>query len=452
MSQGEKGGPKVVGRAHGSPTKDFFVRMITRDISLADCILDLLDNSIDGARRSIKRTGAQPSSQPLTGYSATLAIDESKLQVVDNCGGIALNDAIDYAFHFGRRKDAPKDVDYSIGLYGIGMKRAIFKIGRKARIESKAPGEAFSVDVDVDTWEADDSDWDFDLGHMDPSKELGTRILIESLYPQIAAAFADKSFANELIRTIARDYAFIIGKGFSVTVGAVTVPHFDYSLKEGEGVESAIVEYAEDGVRVRIVAGLMNDLSDEVPEELRPDETDPYGWYVVCNDRVVLAGDKSEMTIWGHQNYRVWHNQYNGFAGFVFFDSEDPKKLPWTTTKREVDVGDPLYLRAVGRMKELTDVFVAYTNQRKVDLPAAKKLESATTFVQVSSVPGNARPMRLPRVAGAASGVDQTTISYRKPRIEIKEVAEALGDASMPAREVGKRTFEYFRREEMGKS
>ena len=38
-------------KADASPTKEFFVNMITRDISLQDCILDLLDNSVDGARR-----------------------------------------------------------------------------------------------------------------------------------------------------------------------------------------------------------------------------------------------------------------------------------------------------------------------------------------------------------------------------------------------------------------
>ena len=30
------------------PTKAFFVRMLTRDIELADAILDLLDNCVDG--------------------------------------------------------------------------------------------------------------------------------------------------------------------------------------------------------------------------------------------------------------------------------------------------------------------------------------------------------------------------------------------------------------------
>lgn len=35
----------------GNPTKKFFIEMITRDISIEDAIVDLLDNSIDGANR-----------------------------------------------------------------------------------------------------------------------------------------------------------------------------------------------------------------------------------------------------------------------------------------------------------------------------------------------------------------------------------------------------------------
>lgn len=35
----------------GNPTKKFFIDMITRDISIEDAIIDLLDNSIDGANR-----------------------------------------------------------------------------------------------------------------------------------------------------------------------------------------------------------------------------------------------------------------------------------------------------------------------------------------------------------------------------------------------------------------
>ena len=34
--------------ANGSPTKEFFVEMMTRDIELNDAILELLDNCLDG--------------------------------------------------------------------------------------------------------------------------------------------------------------------------------------------------------------------------------------------------------------------------------------------------------------------------------------------------------------------------------------------------------------------
>jgi len=439
-------------KVHGSPTKDFFVRMITRDITLADCILDLLDNSIDGARRSLVREKKDASgSSALVGYGASIDMSEQRFAIDDNCGGIGLSDAIDYAFHFGRRKDAPADVDRSIGLYGIGMKRAIFKIGRKAIVESHTSADSFSVSVDVDTWEASD-DWDFDLNDLGEESRVGTKVTIESIYPQVAAAFSDESFKNLLIKTAARDYAFIVGKGFSIEIGGTKVPHYNYNLKEGEEVESAVLEYKDGDVNVRIVAGLANELADDIPEDLRPDETDPYGWYVICNDRVVLAGDKTEKTVWGHQNYRVWHPQYNGFAGFVFFDSSNPKSLPWTTTKREVDVGDPMYLRAVAKMKEVTDVFAAYTNQRKTDPKQAKDKESAAKFVLVSAVTTGARPMRLPKVSGTASGADHVTISYRKLRSEVKEVAAALGNESMTAKDVGSGTFDYFRRMEFGKS
>lgn len=42
-------------RAQATPTKQFFVSMLTRDISLDDAILDLLDNCLDGAMRVARR-------------------------------------------------------------------------------------------------------------------------------------------------------------------------------------------------------------------------------------------------------------------------------------------------------------------------------------------------------------------------------------------------------------
>lgn len=68
-------------KAHGNPSKEFFVDMVTRDITLADCIFDLLDNSIDGAHRVIKREGTPISEASLERFSVSLRFDGRDFEV-----------------------------------------------------------------------------------------------------------------------------------------------------------------------------------------------------------------------------------------------------------------------------------------------------------------------------------------------------------------------------------
>lgn len=61
--------------AHCSPTKDFFINMLTRDIDLNDAILDLLDNCLDGAIRSIKSDTTQDVEKKYSGFHADITIN-----------------------------------------------------------------------------------------------------------------------------------------------------------------------------------------------------------------------------------------------------------------------------------------------------------------------------------------------------------------------------------------
>ena len=131
--------PSAKAKAH--PTKAFFVRMLTRDISAEDCILDLIDNSIDAAWAA---THATPKTlevgRKLAKYKIQLTINKDHFVVSDNCGGISLDDAANYAFTFGRDSLEGR-TDYSVGVYGIGMKRAIFKLGTNILVRSTFRGE-----------------------------------------------------------------------------------------------------------------------------------------------------------------------------------------------------------------------------------------------------------------------------------------------------------------------
>lgn len=437
-------------KAKADPTKEFFIDMITRDIGLDECMFDLLDNSIDGAA---KQSGPDANGVvSLDGYSADISVHKDKFSIYDNCGGISLSDATEYAFHFGRRHDAPKDSERSIGLYGIGMKRAVFKIGKKINIKSSTkskPEEAFETTIDVPEWAAA-KDWDFTLKQLMAPNFVGTKIDVTELNEGASSEFSDSVFTNNLIADIGRYYSFFINDGFRINVNGNEVPSHIYGVKGGGEFEPYIDQYidSETGVMVKVISGLAGSPPDDASDTSSTRGTDNWGWFVVCNNRVVLAGNKTDQTVWGENLFPGWHPQYNGFMGIVFFSSDDPRKLPWTTTKRQIDDTLPVYRRAVIKMKEATRPFLDYTNQRKTSLDAAKTKEDGAKVikidgVQVADLKPQSAPMKVPLFA-AKPKVQMASIAYQRPVSEVKKVAEALGNSQLSYKQIGIETFEYF--------
>src|SRR5690606_37009001 len=111
--------PQAYGRIDASPTKDFFVSMLTRDITLEDAILDLLDNCVDGILRN-DLTATR--NTPYQNRYSHIIISADHFSITDNCGGIPWAQK-EYAFRMGRPPDAAKPDLPTVGVYGIGMKR-----------------------------------------------------------------------------------------------------------------------------------------------------------------------------------------------------------------------------------------------------------------------------------------------------------------------------------------
>lgn len=73
------------------PTKGFFISMLVRDIELIRSVLDLIDNCVDGARLLRGEGG-------FDGLSTRIEVTADSFRIADNCGGIPVNIARDYAF------------------------------------------------------------------------------------------------------------------------------------------------------------------------------------------------------------------------------------------------------------------------------------------------------------------------------------------------------------------
>ena len=125
------------------PTKAFFVEMLVRDILLERAILDLVDNSVDGAKRL--RPASPMNFDKLV---VTIEMGANQFKISDNCGGFDINTATSYAFRFGRPAEADQ-TPYSIGQFGVGMKRALFKFGHWFSVKSATATERWAIEVDV---------------------------------------------------------------------------------------------------------------------------------------------------------------------------------------------------------------------------------------------------------------------------------------------------------------
>jgi hypothetical protein len=378
--------------AVGTPTKEFFMEMLTRDIQLNDAILDLLDNCLDGV---LRQKGAQAKkSDPMyySGYSAEIEITADSFSMQDNCGGIPIQLAEQYAFRMGRGSEGTNDGLPTVGIYGIGMKRAIFKIGKSAIVETNNKDDHYRVIIE-DTWVQSDK-WDFPIEELQSDIIQGTKITVDKLNEEISGIWDTsekiEAFVSELVKAIRESYSLIIEKGFSIRVNDKVVGALPTELLiDKDGIKPYIYKANMGSVSVNLVIGFYAPISsdediDEINESKR--SSPEAGWTVVCNDRVVLYNDKSYLSGWGVAGVPSYHTQFIGIRGIVFFESDNPKELPMTTTKRGIDLSSEVYAATKNKMMEGLKLFTGYTNSWKRRLGEERQYSSNANKVPVAAL------------------------------------------------------------------
>ena len=455
-----------------TPVKSFFVDMLTRDIELVDAILDLLDNCVDGI---LRLKGKNSRKTPYKNFAAEIKFDKSSFSISDNCGGIPWS-FHDYAFRMGKDKqDINSDLP-TVGVYGIGMKRAIFKIGRQCLISTQNEGDRYEVEITPE-WIGDQNDWFLPVSESsDSDREIdGTTIVIGELNENITEQFDDdkENFIRELVRKIETHYAFIIAKGFHVTVNGQKIEPKPTKLvftktknKKDPAVRPYIYKTEVDGVHIFLTVGFtrpipsQEEINDE-QEEKRYSSEDA-GWTIICNDRAVLYCDRTELTGWGEAGVPRYHTQFIAISGIVEFQSNDASKLPTTTTKRGIDASSSIYLQVKNRMRDGMKLFTNFTNQWKgkgnesqqyidsgerYDLDKLK-IESERLQLNPirSGLKGNQFMPKLPKPKPEPS--TKKRISYSKNLEEIEIVQSYLFDENqITPSEIGEKCFDTILRE-----
>ncbi len=428
-----------------SPTKEFFVSMLVKDILLKQAIIELIDNSIDGARSA-------GNNHDFHGLFIDVQFTKDEFVIKDNCGGIPVDIASEYAFRFGRPSSSYGKGE-TTGIFGIGMKRALFKMGRDITIESKTLNSEFTVRINVDEWLADEKNWDFSFSHVNtnisvPREQTGTTITVRKLYPEISGELEDERFFDELIDHVQLRTGLDISSGMDINVNGVRLSGKNIQIINSDELKPVKDTYIDSsGVRVEIVAGI----APKGGTKYTPDNA---GWYIYCNRRLIVAADKTSLTTWKdmeNKNSDVsFHNTYAPFRGIVMFSSNNPALLPWNTTKTGIDATSLVYLRAKERMLEVFkivkaffDEVRAYEKENEDDGVEMSLASLSTTEITYTTIAENLQQNRRLSVQNIKINSNPNVrITYFKPKSEVEKIKASLGVKYNS--EVGTRTFDYY--------
>lgn len=334
------------------PSKAVVVDSLTRDISVEACVFDLIDNSIDAARNTIVRiSGAEellglPSSYQ--GYKVDIEVGGESFSIADNCGGIVAKHLENSVLRFGERSAH----NFGIGVFGVGLNRALFRIGRVTNLVSDTGLERVELDFDVDDYLATET-WTLKANKLPTQGKIGTFIKISSLSNETSQLLGGHDWVESLILEAGKRYGKFIDKGLELSINGDPVNSQLVRLRSDGpyGKDSKFFRVSED-VSVFIESGqhVHHRFSAEPDYNKGRNTTltSDYGWNVFCNERAVLISDKTRKTGW----YTKFHSEFYGFVGEVYFSCKDPSKLPWSTTKSDVDLNNTAYQMALVDMEK----------------------------------------------------------------------------------------------------
>jgi|WetSurMetagenome_2_1015567.scaffolds.fasta_scaffold04201_6 hypothetical protein len=430
------------------PAKGFFVSMLIKDITLRDAIGDLVDNAVD----AIKARATDLSN--LSGYKIDVKLGKSFFSIVDNGFGMEAEIARTYAFNFGKSSDH-KLIEGSIGQFGIGMKRAFFKLGSKIQVKSVAKTSQFDLTIDVADWLKQPKVWKFKFDEntlkeniVNPESKTGFSIHISDLSFDSKTSFSNETFIDLLKKEISLEHMLNINKGLTISINSFPLASGQISLVNNDQIKPTFWEQSTDHQSVKILAGISTKDSEEG------------GWYIFCNERLILAHNKTEETVWtGSKGDGVplWHAQYFRFRGYVFFEAADSSKLPWNTTKTGMDLDSPYYKEVRAKMitmtRQVMDLLDKLKEEKEKDNPEENRtLNKAVDTSLKQSVPVieilanksvlNDRFHYPLALFNPPKRKNSIKISYLVSHEKYEAVKEHLGVGS--TNEVGLSTFKYY--------
>src|SRR5258706_5867451 len=263
---------KKVGTLDATPTKGIFHPMIA-DYDLNRSICELVDNAFDVWARSGKNKSVA--------IQVELNDRQQTIRVEGNAGGLR---KAELRYIVSPGETATKPTDETIGIFGVGSKRAVVALAQEIRITTRYPSERTHQISFDDTW-INDPSWELEIYEIDAIPEGTTSVELHRLRDKLTEDVIDRLRAH-----LGATYAKFLRKGgISLTVNGDPIkPKFFENWAYPPSFEPrryvGTLESQHGLVKVEAIAGLCRESSPSVGE---------YGVYFYCNERLIARALKT---------------------------------------------------------------------------------------------------------------------------------------------------------------
>lgn len=258
---------KQIGKLSAVPSKRLFLSIIA-DYDLNRTISELIDNGLDVWTRSGRKSGIK----------IDVALDkvQQTITVRDNAGGVKREEL---SYIVGPGQSGSNPTDETIGIFGVGTKRAVVALAQDIRIKTRHSGGAtYQIEFD-DKWLEDD-EWELPLYEV---YAIGRNTTIVEL-SRLREAISEVSI-TQLTDHLSATYAKFLSNGLvdikinGNVIKPILFDNWFYPPKYEPRRFSGNIKTTEHGV-IKVVgyAGLSNESSPAGGE---------YGVYFYCNNRLV---------------------------------------------------------------------------------------------------------------------------------------------------------------------
>jgi len=305
------------------PSKRIFHSIIA-DYDLNRSICELVDNGLDVWVRGKKAKAIN--------IDIRLDVTQQTITVEDNAGGLPKTDL---RYIVGPGETGTNPTDETIGIFGVGTKRAVVALAQDVKITTRFPKEkTHQIDFD-DNW-LNDENWDLPVYEVDPIDEGKTVVELQKLRSPID----DERIAHLKDHLRATYGRFLVDRSVTIRVnGEKLTPTFfenwayppGYSPQRYKGTIKT-----EDGrdVRVEAIAGLTSESSPGAGE---------YGVYFYCNDRLIGRALKTFEVGFTRGLAGLPHPKVSLTRVLVFLNG-DARSMPWNSSKSDISTKHEVFL------------------------------------------------------------------------------------------------------------